>query len=55
MNGFGIYNNDNILNFFCDRTKTENLRGRVVDSNAIPVIIPVVGTDERNKNYHIAM
>lgn len=55
MNGFGIYNNDNILNFFCDRTKTENLRGRVVDSNAIPVIIPVVGTDERNNNYHIAM
>ena len=55
MNGFGIYNDDNILNFFCDRTKTENLRGRVVDSNAIPVIIPVVGTDERNNNYHIAM
>lgn len=55
MNGFGIYNNDNILSFFCDRTKTENLRGRVVDSNAIPVIIPVVGTDERNNNYHIAM
>lgn len=56
MNGFGIYSDsDNLLDFFCDKSKIENLRGRVVDKNAIPVTIPVIGTDERNNNFHIAM
>jgi hypothetical protein len=55
MNGFGIINDDEILGFFCDKSKYDNLRGRVVDTNAIPVTIPVIGTDERNNNFHIAM
>lgn len=54
MNGMGICT-DAVTEFYCDKAKVENLRGRVVDENAIPVIIPVVGTDERNNNYHIAM
>lgn len=55
MNGFGIYPNDQILNFFCESGKIENLRGRTVDTASIPVTIPVIGTPERNNNYHIAM
>ena len=55
MNGFGIYEDNDILSFFCEKGKIDNLRSRVVDTNAIPVTIPVVGIPERNNNYHIAM
>lgn len=55
MNGFGIYPDDDILKFFCEKGKVDNLRGRVVDINSIPVTIPVIGTPERNNNFHIAM
>lgn len=55
MNGFGIYNDSEILSFFCESAKIENLKSRVVDKNAIPVTIPVIGSDERNNNYHIKM
>lgn len=55
MNGFGIINDDEILSLFCDRSKSDNLRGRVIDPNSVPVTIPVIGTDERNNNFHIAM
>ena len=43
------------MSFFCDKSKSDNLRCRVVDANSIPVTIPVIGTDERNNNFHIAM
>ena len=31
------------------------MRSRTVDTNASRVVIPVIGTDERNNNYHLAM
>ena len=55
MSGLGIYDNDDIVNFFCDKKKAYNLRSRTVDTNASRVVIPVIGTDERNNNYHLAM
>lgn len=55
MSGLGIYDNDDIVNFFCDKKKADNLRSRTVDTNASRVVIPVIGTDERNNNYHLAM
>ena len=55
MSGLGIYDDDNIVNFFCDKKKADNLRSRTVDTNASKVVIPVIGTDERNNNYHLAM
>ena len=55
MSGLGIYDDDDIVNFFCDKSKADNLRSRTVDTNALKVIIPVIGTDERNNNYHLAM
>ena len=45
MSGLGIYDNDDIVNFFCDRKKADNLRSRTVDTNASRVVIPVIGTD----------
>lgn len=53
--GFGIYDDDDVLSFYCDKSKADNLRSRTVDPLASHVIIPVVGTDERNNNYHLAM
>ena len=55
LNGFGIHHDNEILKYFCDLGKCDNLRSRVVDTNAIPVTIPVIGTDERNNNFHISM
>lgn len=55
MNGFGIYPDDDVLRFYCDKSKADNLRSRIVDRNAMPVVIPVVGTPERNNNFHLAM
>lgn len=51
----GIYDDDSILSLFCDRAKADNLRNRTVDPNALKMVIPVIGTDERNNNYHLAM
>ena len=53
--GLGIYDDDDILSFYCDKSKADNLRSRIVDPMASHVIIPVIGTDERNNNYHLAM
>jgi hypothetical protein len=55
FSGLGIYDDDEILSFYCDKSKIENLRNRTVDPTASKVIIPVIGTDERNNNYHLAM
>lgn len=55
FSGFGIYNDDDVLRFYCDKAKADNLRSRTVDANASRVVIPVIGTDERNNNYHLAM
>lgn len=55
MRGLGIYPDDDILRFFCDKSKADNLRSRTVDSNALKVVIPVIGTAERNNNYHLSM
>lgn len=55
MNGFGIYPDDDMVRFFCDKAKADNLRSRIVDRNAMQVVIPVVGNPERNNNYHLAM
>ena len=55
MNGLGIYDDDDILRFYCDKAKADNLRSRVVDRNAMHVVVPVIGTPERNNNYHLAM
>ena len=55
MRGLGIYDDDSILRFFCDKAKADNLRERTIDDNAHHVVIPVVGTAERNNNYHLAM
>ena len=55
MSGLGIYDDDEIISFYCDKSKAENLRDRTVDPNASHVIIPVIGTDERNNNYHLSM
>ena len=55
MNGFGILDDIDMCKNFCEENKILNLRTKVIDSNAIPVSIPVVGTSERNQNFHIAM
>ena len=55
MNGFGIYGDIKLVSNFCDETKALNLMTKVVDSNSIPCAIPVVGSSERNQNFHIAM
>ncbi|PNX46374.1 MAG: hypothetical protein BV457_07815 [Thermoplasmata archaeon M9B1D] len=55
MNGFGIYSDVMITNKFCDNSKTEDWKTKIIDKNAIPVAIPVVGSGERNQNFHVAM
>lgn len=55
MNGFGIFKDATITDHYCSAAKVDNLSKRVVDPNAVPVIIPVVGQDDRNNNFHIAM
>ncbi|MEG1353693.1 MAG: hypothetical protein RR255_00225 [Bacilli bacterium] len=55
MNGFGISTETNITDGFCEENKVANLSNGVIDSNSIPVSIPVVGSSERNNNYHIVM
>ena len=55
LQGFGIYDDNTILERFVESSKVENLRGRVVDHNPRNVVIPVIGTDERNNNFHISM
>lgn len=55
MNGFGIYKDLEISDKFCELNKVDNLANSVVDTNSIPVAIPVVGNQERNNNFHIAM
>lgn len=55
MQGFGIIDDNVILERFCESSKIENLRSRVVDSTPRNVVIPVIGTDERNNNFHISM
>ena len=44
-----------MLKNFCDEARAINLMSKVVDSNARPVSIPVVGSSERNQNFHFAM
>lgn len=55
MHGFGVIEDNEILQFFCDGAKADNIRASVIDNFSIPVVIPVVGTAERNNNFHIAM
>lgn len=55
MQGFGVIEDNSILERFCESSKIENLRGRVVDATPRNVVIPVIGTDERNNNFHISM
>lgn len=55
MRGLGISNDNDLIKDFCDIAKAENLRSRVVDVNPHYVTIPVIGTSERNNNFHIAM
>ena len=55
MNGFGILEDLSMTKNFCEENKVENLRTKVIDSNYIPVAIPVVGISERNQNFHVAM
>ena len=55
MDGFGIYDDEKITSMFCDSTKTTYLKTKTVDTNARYVTIPVVGSLERNHNFHVAM
>ena len=55
MNGFGIVNDFSLIQSFCDESKAVGLRESTIDPFAIPVVVPVIGTAERNSNYHIAM
>lgn len=55
MNGFGILEDYELASNFCEKNKLDNLKTKVIDSNAIPVSIPVVGSPERNQNFHISM
>lgn len=55
MSGFGIYQDESITSKFCDVSKTRNLSSQVVDRSARGVSIPVVGSPERNHNFHHAM
>lgn len=55
MKGFGILPDIDMLKNFCDEARAINLMSKVVDSNARPVSIPVVGSSERNQNFHFAM
>lgn len=55
MNGFGIYNDSTITEEFCEKSRVDDLKSKVVDSNAIPVAIPVVGIPVRNQNFHVGM
>lgn len=55
LQGFGIIEDNTMLERFVESSKVENLRSRVVDQNPRNVVIPVIGTDERNNNFHISM
>ena len=55
MDGFGIYEDEKITSMFCDNSKTTYLKTKTVDTNARYVAIPVVGSLERNHNFHVAM
>ena len=55
MNGFGIIDDIEMAKNFCEENKIINLSTKVIDSNAIPVAIPVVGISERNQNFHVSM
>jgi len=55
MDGFGIYDDEKITSMFCDNSKTTYLKTKTVDTNARYVAIPVVGSLERNHNFHVAM
>ena len=55
MNGFGILDDREMTKNFCEDAKIDNLKTKVVDSLSIPVAIPVVGTGERNQNFHVSM
>lgn len=53
--GFGFYNNENIIKYFYGTDKLKQAMTRVIDKDALPVIIPVAASDERNDNYHRQM
>ena len=55
INGFGILEDKEITKNFCDDVKVDNLKTKVIDPLAIPVSIPVVGSGERNQNFHVNM
>lgn len=55
MNGLGIYEDDKISSTFCDSGKISYLKTKVIDTNARPMSIPVIGSLERNHNFHICM
>ena len=55
MDGFGIYDDEKITSMFCDNSKTTYLKTKTIDTNARYVAIPVVGSLERNHNFHVAM
>lgn len=55
MDGIGIYDDDKITSMFCDNSKTTYLKTKTVDTNARYMAIPVVGSLERNHNFHVAM
>lgn len=55
LNGFTIYNDSNIVNNFCDKTKSDDIRSNAVDNNAMQVAIPVVGSLEKNALFHITL
>ena len=55
MDGFGIYEDEKITSMFCDSSKTTYLKTKTIDTNARYVAIPVVGSLERNHNFHVAM
>jgi len=55
MDGFGIYDDEKITAMFCDSTKTTYLKTKTIDTNARYVSIPVVGSLERNHNFHVSM
>ena len=55
MDGIGIYDDEKITSMFCDSSKTTYLKTKTVDTNARYMAIPVVGSLERNHNFHVAM
>lgn len=51
--GFGVANNENL--HVATQNKLDDLRKRTVDPNAIPVVVPIIGSPELNSSCWVSL